>query len=340
MHASVIVVNWRQPELTLRCLAALAKQETTRTIEVILVENEAVPGAADVFRQAYPHVRVIEDPRNSGFAGGVTSGIAASTGDVVVLVNNDAVPDPDFVDQGLDALESAGVTVAAVSATVVLEGLFVPASSADDHTLRGLDGALWRRALDSEGGKALLNGTGISMNAQANGHDREWLSPVDAVRETGEPFGFSGGAAFVRRRALDEVGGFDESLFMYYEDLDVSWRLRLAGYRIEHAPGARVVHRHAASSSSGGELVRRQSMRNRLAVTLRNGSLGLIVRVVARTLVRCGRDLVRPGQAYLPRAAWRNLLKELPEILHDARRDRRTAGIPASRRRDVERLIG
>lgn len=340
MHASVIVVNWRQPELTLRCLAALAAQETTRSVEVVLVENEAVPGAADVFRQAYPDVRVVEDPRNSGFAGGVTSGIAASTGEVIVLVNNDAVPDSDFIDQGLDVLERAGADVAAVSATVVLEGLFVPASSADDHTLRGLDGALWRRASDSEGGKTLLNGTGISMNAQANGHDREWLSPVDSPRETGEPFGFSGGAAFLRRAALDEVGGFDESLFMYYEDLDVSWRLRLAGYRIEHAPGARVVHRHAASSSSGGELVRRQSMRNRLAVTVRNGSPGLILRVACRTGLRFGRDLVRPDQAFLSRDAWRGVFRQVPQILRHARRARRRAAVPAWRRRDVERLIG
>ena len=183
------------------------------------------------------------------------------------------------------------------------------------HTLVGLDGALWARTEDPTRGTAVMNGTGIEMTRDGNGYDRDWLAPADDVSSRSDPFGFSGGAAFLRRDALEAVGGFDDDLFMYYEDLDVSWRFRLAGLRIGFAPEARIVHRHAGSSSSGSELIRHQSIRNRLAVVLRNGSATFITRVVLRTLARLVRDTLTPGQAYLSRDAWRGVLRELPGLV-------------------------
>ncbi|MBF4575863.1 glycosyltransferase family 2 protein [Frondihabitans sp. VKM Ac-2883] len=340
MRASVIVVNWRQPELTLRALDALARQVPSSGFEVVLVENEARPGGTDVIRRAHPEVIVVEEPTNSGFAGGVARGIAAATGDVIVLVNNDAVPDPGFVAAGLAALDAAGPTYAAVSAAVMLEGLFASTGTPGPHALVGLDGALWARTEDPTRGTAVMNGTGIEMTRDGNGYDRDWLAPANDVSLRSDPFGFSGGAAFLRRDALDAVGGFDDDLFMYYEDLDVSWRFRLAGLRIGFAPEARIVHRHAGSSSSGSELIRRQSIRNRLAVVLRNGSATFIIRVVLRTLARLVRDTLNPGQAYLSRDAWRGVLRELPGLVAGARRKRRADRILGSRRREVENLLG
>ncbi|ROQ36637.1 GT2 family glycosyltransferase [Frondihabitans sp. PhB188] len=343
MRASVVVVNWKQPELTLRALDALAAQEIDEPYEVVLVENEAVPGAVDVFRAAHPDVVLVEEASNSGFAGGVTRGIAAASGEVVVLVNNDAVPDPAFLREGLAALDAGGPEVAAVSAAVVLEGLFVRTSGRGDDVLVGLDGTAWRRAGAQElpSGLSLMNGTGVELTRDGNGYDRDWLRPVADVSAAdgspdADPFGFSGGAAFIRRAALAEVGGFDETLFMYYEDLDLSWRLRLAGYRIGFAPKARIVHLHAGSSSSGSELIRRQSMRNRLAVVLRNGSPGMVGRVAVRTLVRMLKDLVGPGGAYLPRASWGRIAREVPSLVSRSVRGRERPEFLRASRREVE----
>ncbi|MGU3410084.1 glycosyltransferase family 2 protein [Microbacterium sp. M1A1_1b] len=338
MDLSVIIVDWHQPDLTRRAIDSVLSQRVDASVEVVLVVNEADDATVDAYRAEYPDVVLVAEPTNAGFAGGVERGIAASSGAVLVLVNNDAVADHGFLDRGLAVLAAGGPGVAVVAATAVLEGRFVAAPSdsrAPDDLVAG-DGRRWRRA---EVGQTLVNGTGVVLDRSGNGRDRDWLRPIDDAPESAPLFGFSGGAAFLRRAAVAEVGGFDPTLFMYYEDLDVAWRLRLAGYEIRHAPDAVVVHRHAASSGSNGPLVRYQSMRNRLAVVVRNGSPALVTRVVVRTLVRMVRDLAQPRRAQLAPAAWRRLVLEAPAVLRRARRARRDDGHDAAARRRVETLL-
>ncbi len=350
MDVSVVIVDWHQPELTRRAVRSVLSQRVDASVEVVLVVNEADDDTVAAYRADLPGVTVIAERTNAGFAGGVARGIAAASGETVVLLNNDAVADHGFLDRGLAVLAAGGPTVAAVAATAVLEGRFVrtPADAPRSATdlvadapraatdLVARDGARWHRA---EVGETLVNGTGVVLDRSGNGRDRDWLRPVDDAPEHAPLFGFSGGAVFLRRGPLDEVGGFDESLFMYYEDLDVAWRLRLAGYDVRSAPDAVVVHRHAASSASDGPLVRTQSMRNRLLVVVRNGSRRLVTRVVLRTLVRLVLDLVRPSGAQLTPAAWRGIVLEAPAALRRARRLRRGDAVGEAARRTVERLL-
>ncbi|WP_420362423.1 glycosyltransferase family 2 protein [Curtobacterium aetherium] len=340
MDVSVIIVDWHQPELTRRAVASVLSQRVDAAVEVVLVVNEADDRDVAAYRADLPSVVVVPERGNAGFAGGVARGIAASTGDVVVLLNNDAVADHGFLDRGLAVLAAGGPQVAAVAATAVLEGRFAPSPASaprSDADLVAADGRRWRRVED--GGVTLVNGTGVVLDRSGNGRDRDWLRPIDDAPEPAPLFGFSGGAAFLRRDALERVGGFDESLFMYYEDLDVAWRLRLAGYAVRAAPDAVVVHRHAASSDSSGPLVRSQSMRNRLVVTARNGSTGMLLRVLVRTVGRLARDLVRPGSAQLAPSAWWRLCREAPAALRRARRLRRADGHDAAARRRVEATL-
>ncbi|KQM25570.1 MULTISPECIES: glycosyltransferase family 2 protein [unclassified Frigoribacterium] len=339
MDASVIVVNWRQPELTLRCLESLVGQRASASFEIVLVENEASPGGTEPFRRLVPDLVVVEEATNAGFAGGVRRGIEASRGDVVVLLNNDAVAEPGFVEAGLAALRAGGPRVAAASATVTLEGGFVRATARDEGALVDGRGTAWLRSSAPEA-VGLLNGTGVELAPDGNGRDRDWLRPSDdVVDHPADPFGFSGGAAFVRRTALEAVGGFDEGLFMYYEDLDVSWRLRLAGLEIVHAASARTIHRHAASSAGSGALVRRQSMRNRLLVVVRNGSAGFVARVTLRTLARLLIDLARPRGAQLSRRDWGSVCRGLPSAVAGALVSRRRSGVTRGERRRVEQSL-
>ncbi|WP_423918415.1 glycosyltransferase [Frigoribacterium sp. 2-23] len=343
MLASIVVVDWKQPELTRRCLDSLVRQEGAEKTEIVLVVNEASADDVAAYRSEFPAVRVVPVAHNAGFAGGVAAGAAVSDSDVIVLVNNDAVALPGFLRSGLSALERGGPGLAAVAGTAVLEGTFAPTSVQSDDQLVGLDGQRWSRA-GTSAGVTLLNGTGVEVTRDGNGFDRDWLTPVPAVDVAGldrprDPFGFSGGAVFLRREALDGVGGFDESLFMYYEDLDVAWRLRLAGFGIGWSSDAIVVHRHAGSSSSNGGLVRYQSMRNRLAVSLRVGSPALRVRVVLRTAARLVRDVLPGPDRQLSRRQWAHLLGELPRLAAHASRRRRADGFSAADRRRVEALL-
>ncbi|WIB62559.1 MULTISPECIES: glycosyltransferase family 2 protein [unclassified Curtobacterium] len=337
MLVSVVVVDWHRADLTVRAVESVLAQRSEHDVEVVLVVNEARDADVARFRRDLPRVVVVPIDRNSGFAGGVTAGIAAARGTVVALLNNDAVADDGFLAHGVAALEAAGPRTAAVAATALLEGTFRPdPDGRDPDDLVAPDGARWRR---SEGGVHLVNGTGVVLSRSGNGRDRDWLAPIEGPRETIPVFGFSGGAAFIRREALDQVGGFDPHLFMYYEDVDVSWRLRLTGWDIGHAPHAVVVHRHAASSGSDSPLVRYQSIRNRLAVVLRNATAGTTLRVVLRTTVRALLDLARPDRAQLTPAQWRRLVREAPGLVRHARRARRGDGATRADRRRVEELL-
>jgi GT2 family glycosyltransferase len=347
MDASVVVINWRRPELTLRCLASLAAQRTNRSFEVVLVENEAVPGASLLFRESFPDVRIVENTENLGFAAGVATGVRAATGRVLILLNNDAVAKESFVDALLARLDAEPEDVAAVAAAIELSGRYRQAGDGRHPAdLTAHDGTRWRRVLDSDGGgSALTNSTGVTVQGGANGADRDWLVPTANLQRgsADEPFGFSGGAAALRRAAWDAVGGFDDSFFMYYEDFDLCWRLRLTGRRIVFEPAARVIHEHAGSSGHSSALLRYHSVRNRLLTTARNGTLPLVGVVLARTVGRALRDAVaiarsRRQDAYLGGADWRRLLREIVTLAPATVRKRATAGrAERSRRRPVQR---
>lgn len=331
-----MVIDWKRRELTQRCLKSLQRQEGAEAFEVVLVVNEADPADVEYFRRRFPDVVVVPEVDNRGFAGGVMAGLCVARGEVIALVNNDAVADDRFIAEGLAVLDSSGPQTAAVAARVRLEGRWVPAvGGARVEVAVARDGSRWERATS---GSELMNGDGVAVDANGNGFDRGWLRPIDSSAPAEPLFGFSGGACFLRRAALDEIGGFDASLFMYYEDVDVSWRLRLAGHDIVASEHAVVVHRHAGSSSHGSGLVRYQSMRNRLAVVVRNGSVPLVFRVIGRVLARAVLDLLPGGMSQLEPEQWRRLLAELPSVVLRALASRRLDSVPSSRRRRVERL--
>ncbi|NQX29539.1 glycosyltransferase [Microbacteriaceae bacterium VKM Ac-2854] len=292
IDASVIVVNWRQPELTAEAITSIDENRDGLSVEVILVENDARLGGTAMLRERFPFLVVVENDRNAGFAGGVNSGLRIARGETVVLLNNDAVVRPGFLRAGVERMRSEGELVGAVAARVLLSGRFSDRAG----TKRGLvdyNGVSWHRLPDGdESGAALTNSTGIELSRYGNGFDRDWLLEQSLTEGTAaDPFGFSGSAAFLRRSTVEALGGFDERLFMYYEDLELSWRMRLAGYRIVYEPGAIAVHHVAKSSIGTPTLGRRLSMRNRLLTTLRNGSRRLVLRVTMRMLLRCLGDL-------------------------------------------------
>ncbi len=328
---SVVIVNWRQPALTERAVESVRGQGA----EIVIVENEAGPDAEAFWSARVPEAVVVVNPGNEGFAGGVTSGIAHASGEVIVLLNNDAVADAAFLRAGLARLAAEPPTVAAVAAHVVLEGRYRPAGSAERSgtgTLVGIDGERWLRLPDgAAGGVELTNSTGVVLTRSGNCYDRDWLRPTGAGPEhpsSPRLFAFTGGAVFLRRRVLDELGGLDTRFFMYYEDVDLSWRMRLAGHDIVYEPGARVLHRHAGSSDHDSPLVRTYSIRNRSLTMLKNAPGRAVLAVLARTAARAATDAVRglrhhgrgPGSgAFLSRAGWRlyfgSVLRLTPALL-------------------------
>ncbi|MFM7616465.1 MAG: glycosyltransferase [Actinomycetes bacterium] len=145
----------------------------------------------------------------------------------------------------------------------------------------------------------IVHSTGVEVTDDGFGIDRGWLQPDDGrFDEPGEVFAWCGGAVLLRARYLEEVGRFDPSLFLYYEDLDLSWRGRAQGWRYTYVPTSVVHHVHAASDGLGWAAKERRKERNRIAVLRRHAGLGPAARAWVRSTASTGgylrRDALTP----------------------------------------------
>lgn len=270
--------------------------------EVLLVDNGSSDGSAELVRARYPSVRLLTLGHNAGFAAGNNAGIRSAAGRFLVLLNNDARMRPGC----LKALREAALAdgrAAAVAAKLVFA-----------HRPQVIQNAGVLLLSDGGGGD---RGTGEEDRGQ---YDR---------RE--EVFGFCGAAALLRREALDDAGLFDEAFFMYYEDTDLSWRLRLRGWRIIYEPGAVVEHQHTATSGEWSDFFTFHVDRNRLLMLLKDAPARMVYRSLRAVAGRAGGG----GDAHQVSAGVhgrvvRSLLRHLPRTLAQRARIRLGKRVPDS----------
>ncbi|WP_207909658.1 glycosyltransferase family 2 protein [Curtobacterium sp. PhB136] len=341
-RTAVVVVNWNHADLTVR--AARAVLADGAADDVVVVDNGSSDDSVAVLRRELPDATIVVREHNGGFAAGANAGITATGADIVVLLNNDAVPAPGFVGALRDHLTHAAPEVAAVTGRIVLAGRWASLPSGaqpgpDERALAGHDGRLW---VPSPDGTVRLNSTGVRVDLVGNGSDRDWLAPADTVAAT-TVFGFSGGASALRRSALEDVGLLDESLFMYYEDTELAWRLARRGYRVEYVADAVVEHDHSASSGVRSDLFVYRNARNRVLVALWHAPWPVVGRALVRTAGRALRGLSGasgasggPGgsdrrEARLVLAALGDVVRHLPRHLARRRAESARAVVPSSR---------
>jgi GT2 family glycosyltransferase len=145
----------------------------------------------------------------------------------------------------------------------------------------------------------VVHSTGVTVTADGFGVDRGWLQPDDGRFDApDEVFAWCGGAVLLRARYLEEVGRFDESFFLYYEDLDLAWRGRTRGWRYAYVPTSVVHHVHAASDGIGWVDKERLKERNRITVLRRHAGLATGTRAWSRAAAATGgylrRDAIAP----------------------------------------------
>lgn len=164
---TVVVVTWNAADLLARCLAALESQTLDRAAyEMVVIDNASVDGTGELLARDFPDVRVLALDRNTGFAGGCSAALHNVDTPWVVLVNNDAVVEPDFLESLLAETHSPGASeVGAWTARVLLA------------------------APDSQG-RTLVNSTGVVVRQDGNGADRGWLTPADGPRPSPDVFRF------------------------------------------------------------------------------------------------------------------------------------------------------
>jgi GT2 family glycosyltransferase len=209
----------------------------------VLVVDDASPGAAaSSVANSFPGVRTLRLARQRGFCAAVNAGVAAAVHPIVELLNDDTEVGAGWSEAAL--AHFADPQVAAVAPLV----LYGPPSAAP--------------RIDSAGDRYFVGGT-----AAKRGHGL----PLGArFLQMGSVFGASASSAFYRRGALQAVGGFPESFGAYFEDVDVSFRLNWAGFRIVYEPAARVWHRVSASYGQPGRRLLEQQARNEERAFWRN----------------------------------------------------------------------
>ena len=257
---TVVIVTYRGAELLPSCLAGLRRQRVP--FRLLVVDNDSTDGTAAVLRELLPTATagtVLRLDSNRGFAGGVAAALALVTTRFCALLNDDAIPDPDWLEKLL---------------AVAIED---PQAAA------------WTPLLVLADAETVVNNFGASIDARWYGVD---VDAGRAVAEIGpdvvDVFGFSGGAPLLRTDAVRAVGGFPAEFFMYYEDLDTSWRLRLAGWSIRAVPAARVVHGHAVTSDPRSAMFHFHNERNRLLTLIRCAPAAVAPMQYARFLLTTG----------------------------------------------------
>ncbi|MCC6977466.1 MAG: glycosyltransferase family 2 protein [Candidatus Melainabacteria bacterium] len=244
---SVVIPNWNGKKFLAGCLDSL-KAQTYEPIEVVIVDNGSKDGSVEYLQENYPEVKLVTFPVNTGFSPAVNAGIKASTGEMVALLNNDTVVDPNWMSELIKAMNehpeagSAGCKMLAY----------------DDHTL--LDGA----------------GDGYRRGGLPGriGHKERDTGRFNRKRYL---LGACGGAALYRRELFEAIGYFDEDYFAYLEDVDLGLRAQAAGFKCIYVPTSIVYHLGCGTTGSGySPLVVRLSARNNWNTIVKNIPMPLL----------------------------------------------------------------
>ena len=217
---TVVIVNWNSGAMLCRCLEFLSAQ-TRPPKEVLVVDNASSDGSANCV-SGFPNCRLIESGANLGFAAGNNLAFRECHTEFVALLNPDAFPEPGWLEALISAAEEHSDCASFGSRQLVAERPEYLDGIGDKYHISGL---VWRER-----------------------HGRPQQQDDLRVKEIFSP---CAAAALYRRSSLEAVGVFDEDHFCYLEDVDLGFRLRLAGFRAIYVPGA-VVH-HVGSATSGGQ---------------------------------------------------------------------------------------
>lgn len=240
-EVSIIIVNYRTPELTIRCIDSIV-QFAKATHEIIVVDNHSQDNSAALIRSAYPTIKIIENPDNEGFGRGNNHGARMSKGNYLLLLNSDIILQENCIDHCLELIKKR--------ADIGVLGCKLVNDDGSDQNSRYYDVAtlksIWRTNLLVDKFFTFKNGE------------------LEAVM----------GAFFLMPRDLyQKLGGFDPDFFMYSEELELCKRVRNQGLNIVYTDDVVAIHKHGGSSAGSTWSIRQNLLSNALLYLKTGGFL-------------------------------------------------------------------
>lgn len=293
---SVLIVAWNSSTELSRTLPALLA-ELGDGDELIVVDNDSEDDTVARLAELAPAAHLVRMGRNVGFAAGVNAAAEAARGDLLVLLNPDAVPQPGW------------------------------GAAIRRPWLEGRGWAAWQ-ALVAEGGGETINSAGNPLHFTGIVWAGMHGEPIAAAPPAGEVPVLSGACLAIPRRTWEQVGGFPPQFFLYHEDVDLSLRLRLAGGTLGIEPRAVVAHDYEFGASSGRKW--RWLERNRLAFLVRvypAPLLALLAPALLATELALLLVSATGGWGGQKLAANLEALRWLPRLLRERRRIQRRATV-------------
>lgn len=319
---SIVLLNYNGGRHNAACLSSLRALDYPRDrFEVLVIDHASVDGSVAEIRRDFPEVRLVEAGINLGFAAGCNFGARSSSADWIAFLNNDTRVDPGWLKALVTAVDQEEGVVCSAAKMLDWEG----------------------EEVDFVEGHVVFHG----FARQTHWRERVGDSRLDQARSL---LFACGGAMLIHRDTFLALGGFDERFWMFFEDVDLGWRLWLAGYQVRFAPDAVTYHRHHGSAEGMGE-ARRNFLyeRNALMMVVKNyeeahlapilaASLALVAQRAGDRMQRraLGDDLLDPARWHALReseverevnlgdlaslVALRDLLDQLPEVFEERRR--------------------
>ena len=247
---AVIILNWNGEDLLRRYLPAAIANTPPDLATIIVADNGSTDGSLSMLRKRFPSVRIISFPENLGFAEGYNRAIAEAGYEYTVLLNSDAAPTPGWLPPMLECLRQSPDIAACQPKILSMreEGMFEYAGAAGGF-------------LDRHG-YPYCRGRIFSTVEPDNGQ-------YDSTQPT-DIFWASGAALMVRTSAYQAVGGLDSRFFAHMEEIDLCWRMHLAGYRVVAVTSAAVRHLGGASLSANDPRKTYLNFRNNLLMMHKN----------------------------------------------------------------------
>ena len=253
-EVSVIVVSWNGKAFLEDCLRALEAQDDV-SAETIVVDNGSADGTAEFVRDTFPRISLVVLEQNRGFAGGNNAGARVARGRYLAFLNNDTIVQPGWLKALVAGVDERSGFLLTTSKIVYAHDAGI-IDSAGDGFLR------WGGAFKRHHG-----------------------APAHVAGESVEVFGVCGAACLMPRTVFEELGGFDERFFASHEDVDLSYRARLRGYRCRYVANATVLHHGSATIGRVSPFAVFHGQRNLEWLYLKNTPGSLLVRTLPGHIV-------------------------------------------------------